>query len=87
VRKDGKEIFFFSTRSGTVGGIDLWTSTRQNVHDDWSEPANVAALNTTSNDQTPSLSFDGHTLVFASNRPGSVGNDIWMTMRTSSGDE
>jgi WD40 repeat protein len=87
VRKDGKEVFFFSTRLGTVGGIDLWTSTRQNVHDDWSEPANVAALNTTSNDQTPSLSFDGRTLVFASNRPGSVGNDIWMTTRTSSGDE
>ena len=87
VRKDGKEIFFFSTRSGTVGGIDLWTSTRQSVHDAWSEPVNVAALNTTSNEQTPSLSFDGRTLVFASNRPGSVGNDIWITTRTSSGQE
>lgn len=87
VRKDGKEVFFFSTRSGTVGGIDLWTSTRQNVHDTWSEPVNVAALNTTSNEQTPSLSFDGRTLVFASNRPGSLLNDIWITTRTSSGDE
>lgn len=86
VRKDGKEVFFFSTRSGS-SGIDLWTSTRQNVHDAWSEPVNVAELNTTFNEQTPSLSFDGRTLIFASNRPGSVGNDIWMTTRTSSGDD
>jgi Tol biopolymer transport system component len=87
VRKDGKEVFFFSTRSGTVGGIDLWTSTRQSVRDAWSEPVNVAALNTTSNEQTPSLSFDGRTLVFASNRPGSLGNDIWMTTRALTDDE
>jgi Tol biopolymer transport system component len=87
VRKDGKEVFFFSTRLPTVGGIDLWTSTRQNVHDAWSEPVNVGALNTMSNEQTPSLSFDGRTLVFASNRPGSLGNDIWITTRTFGGDE
>src|SRR5438128_570748 len=28
LRTDGREIFFFSTRSGGVGGADLWTSTR-----------------------------------------------------------
>lgn len=86
VRRDGKEVFFFSTRPG-VGGIDLWTATRSSVDEAWSEPVSVSALNTTSNEQTPSLSFDGRTLVFASNRPGSVGNDIWITTRTSSGDE
>jgi Tol biopolymer transport system component len=87
VRKDGKEAFFWSTRPGTAGGADLWTSTRQNVLDAWSEPVNVEALNTAFEDLTPSLSFDGRTLVFASNRPGSLGNDIWITTRTSSGDE
>jgi hypothetical protein len=86
VRKDGKEIFFFSTRPG-VGGIDLWTSTRSSVEEPWSDPVNVATLNTTSNEQTPSLSHDGRTLVFGSNRPGSLGNDIWITTRTSSGEE
>src|SRR4051794_18149764 len=87
VRKDGKEVFFFSTRLPTIGGIDLWTSTRQSVHDAWSEPVNVAALNTTSNELTPSLSFDGRTLIFASNRLGSLGNDIWMTTRMAADDE
>lgn len=86
VRRDGKEIFFFSTRPG-VGGIDLWTATRQSVHDAWSDPVGVAALNTASNEQTPNLSFDGHTLLFASNRLGSLGTDIWMTTRASGGDE
>jgi hypothetical protein len=86
VRKDGKEVFFFSTRPG-LGGIDLWTSTRSTVDEAWSEPVNVGSLNTEFNEQTPSLSHDGRTLVFASNRPGSVGNDIWMTTRTSTGSE
>jgi Tol biopolymer transport system component len=86
VRRDGKEVFFFSTRPG-LGGIDLWTSTRSSVNEAWSEPVNVAALNTSSNDLTPSLSFDGRTLVFASNRPGSLGNDIWITTRALSDEE
>ena len=86
VRRDGKEVFFFSTRPG-VGGIDLWTATRQSVHDAWSDPVGVAELNTASNEQTPNLSFDGRTLLFASNRPGSLGTDIWMTTRASGGDE
>jgi hypothetical protein len=33
-------------------------------------------------DGTPTLSFDGRTLVFASNRPGGVGgNDLWISTR------
>jgi hypothetical protein len=57
------------------------------VHEAWSEPVNVAVLNTTFNEQTPSLSFNGLTLIFASNRPGSLGNDTWMTSRISAGNE
>jgi Tol biopolymer transport system component len=87
LRKDGKEVFFFSTRPGGVGGIDLWTSNRQSIDEAWTEPVNVTSLNTMFNDQTPSLSHDGRTLVFASNRPGSLGNDIWISTRTSAHNE
>jgi hypothetical protein len=89
VRRDGKEVFFFSLRSGNgaLGGIDLWTSTRASLDDVWSTPVNLAELNTTTNEQTPSLSFDALTLVFASNRDGSQANDIWITTRTASGEE
>src|SRR3989440_167247 len=89
VRVDGKELMFWSTRPGGLGGADLWLSTRQTVHDSWSPPVNLPApLNSSSDDVTPSLSFDGRTLIFASNRPGgSGGNDIYMSTRTPSGKE
>ena len=83
VSKDGREIFISSTRSGGLGGFDIWTSTRRSVHDPWSAPVDlVAPLNTSVNDMQPSLSANGRTLIFASNRLGSLGqNDLWMTTR------
>jgi len=87
LRMDGREIFFFSTRPGGFGGSDLWTSTRRSAHDPWSAPTNLGApLNSPAADQQPSLSFDGRTLLFASNRLGGFGGtDIWMATRTPSG--
>ena len=85
LRKDGKEVFFFSNRPGGLGDNDMWTSTRQNAkNDDWSPPANLGApLNTIVSDVTPNLSFDGLTLMFGTDRPGSMGGqDIWMATRT-----
>src|SRR6266550_912146 len=41
VRVDGKELMFWSTRPGGLGGADLWLSTRQTVHDSWSPPVNL----------------------------------------------
>lgn len=88
VRADGRELLFWSERAGGLGHADLWVSTRENAHDAWSPPVNAGApLNTEFNDLTPSLSFDGRTLIFASNRPGLGGNDLWMSTRTPSGQE
>lgn len=88
VRKDGREIFFASLfRVSGLGGFDLWTSARRSVHEPWSTPVNVGRpLNTSFNDQQPSLSSDGRTLLFASDRPGGFGgNDLWISKRTPSG--
>ena len=82
----GREIFFGSTRLYGAGGLDVWFSTRRSVHDAWSPPENLAPLNSVANDQQPSLSSDGRTLVFASDRLGSIGGtDIWMAARTPRG--
>jgi hypothetical protein len=82
LRHDAKEIFFFSNRPGGQGGIDIWTSTRQNANDSWSPPANVVSLNTPAFDGTPNLSFDGLTMLLGSSRPGGFGgNDIYITTR------
>jgi WD40 repeat protein len=87
LRADGREIFFSSNRPGTLGLGDLWTSTRRSVHDPWGTPVNLGApLNTAAQEQQPSLSHDGRTLIWASTRPGGVGGlDIWMSTRTPSG--
>ena len=33
VRKDGREVVFASNRSGTLGGQDIWVSTREDADD------------------------------------------------------
>ena len=88
IRKDGRETFFTSPRPGTIGGNDIWTSTRRSIHDPWETPRNAGApLNTVFNDGTPHLTFDGRALFFASNRPAGLGgNDMWMSTRTQGGD-
>jgi hypothetical protein len=83
LRSDGREMFFFSTRPGGIGGADLWTSTRRSVHDPWTPPVNLGApVNSTAAEQQPSLSSGGLTLLLASSRAGGFGGtDIWMSTR------
>lgn len=52
---------------------------------DWSTPVNLGpAINSPANDLTPSLSKDGRSLYFSSNRPGGTGlNDLWVAQRPS----
>jgi hypothetical protein len=86
VRADGREIFFYS---GRTGQLDLFTSTRSNAAGPWSAPVNVGSIvNSAGIEQQPSLSRDGLTLLWSSNRPGSILNpggvpsmDIWMSTR------
>jgi len=87
LRADGREIYFYSNRAGSLGASDLWRSTRQSVHEPWSPPENLGApLSSTANDVHPSLSHDARTLIFASTRAGGLGgSDIWMATRTPSG--
>jgi hypothetical protein len=84
VRRDGLEIFFDSNRPGSAGSTDLWVATRVTTADPWSAPVNLGpAINTASAETRPSLSFDGFTLYFGSNRPGGAGSsDIYVSTRT-----
>lgn len=51
----------------------------------WSAPVNLgAAINTAANDMHPSLSKDGLSLYFSSDRPGGAGKlDLWVSQRDS----
>ena len=74
IAPDGKTFFIASNRTGSLGGLDIWVSTRASVNHPWSEPVNVGApINTAANDFCPTLSSDGKTFFFASNRAGHCG--------------
>ena len=83
VRVDGREIFFYSNRTGTFGGNDIYSSTKKWFATTWGTPQNLGAnVNSTFNETRPSLSLDGRTLYFGSNRAsGTPAADVYVTTR------
>jgi len=87
ISKDGLELFLSSNRDGTSGGLDIWRFTRKSRHEKWSTPPEHlgSPINTAFVDSQPTLSRDGGTLIFTSNRLGSLGTlgntDLWMSTR------
>jgi hypothetical protein len=86
--KDGLALYFTSTRPGGFGGEDLWVAQRASTDDPFGFPSNLGALiNTEAADRNPSLSRDGHWLLFASARSGGFGNlDLWAAYRVNTHD-
>jgi peptidoglycan-associated lipoprotein len=82
VRADGLEVVITSNRSGTLGGQDIWASTRSSVDAPWSAPVNLGSVvNTGAAETRPSLSRDGKQLLFG-HAPGPEGSsDIYVTTR------
>lgn len=87
VTADGAELWFTSTRLGTVGGSDIWTSSLAGTAA--GAASAVAELNSASDDWLPVVSADRLTVYFSSSRPGSTLNasgapshDIWTSHRS-----
>jgi len=76
---NGLVFFFTSVRSGGFGGADIWITTRKTQDADWEPPVNLGPLvNKSGFDAMPSISPDGSTLYFCSERSGGSGNvDLW----------
>jgi len=86
ISSDGHELIFTVCNSRyNFGGCDLYSS--QQVNGKWSRPKNLGQnINTESWDSQPSLSGDGQTLYFSSDRSGGYGGkDIWYAQRLSQG--
>lgn len=68
-----------------VGAIALATSASAQQFSEWSAPVNLGpVINTSANDQHPTISKDGLTLIFVSTRAGGAGgNDLYVTERDS----
>ncbi|RYD74066.1 MAG: hypothetical protein EOP53_18980, partial [Sphingobacteriales bacterium] len=83
---DGRTIYFASNRPGTLGGLDLWMSTRD---DNWnfSTPVNLGAIiNTKDDEQSPFIHTDNQTLYFCSRGHLGMGrNDIFISRKNAAG--
>ena len=88
VSADGLSLFFRSDRPDGCGDVDLWVTTRATIEDEWSTPVNLGStVNSSSKDSSPSISVDGLSLYFASDRPGGYGGeDIWVSTRPTLSD-
>ncbi len=83
---DGRALVFAAcNRPDAVGGCDLYISYREG--EEWSEPVNMGRdINSVSWDSEPSISADGRTIYFSSERQGGQGKmDIWYSKLTENG--
>ena len=76
------QLYFQSQRPGGAGLADFYR-TEQQEDGTWSAPQRVPELSTSSQEQRPSIRFDGLEIVFTSTRPTSVGFDLWVSTRES----
>ena len=86
ISQDGKYLFFTGcNRPDGLGRCDIYVS--QKKGNDWSKPFDLSPpVNTPAWESQPSISADGRTLFFASNRKGGYGGyDIWKSTLTSKG--
>ena len=83
VTRDGLTIFFDSTRSGSLGGPDLYYSTRLSTSDPFGPAIHLQSLSSPVFDARPYISKDGSFLTFSSQRPGSESPapDMYYTSR------
>jgi hypothetical protein len=73
-------LFFTSNRPGGPGAFDMYVS--QLAPNGLFGPATlVPELSSPAQEQRPSVRFDGLEIFFHSDRPGSVGNDLWVSTR------
>jgi outer membrane protein OmpA-like peptidoglycan-associated protein len=86
ISQDGKFLFFTGcNRPDGLGRCDIYIA--QKKGDDWGKPFDLPPpINTPGWESQPSISSDGRTLYFVSNRKGGYGGyDIWKSTLTDKG--
>ena len=83
VTRDGLTIFFDSTRSGGLGGPDIYYATRSSTSEPFGPAIHLGNLSSSVFDARAHISKDGSFITFSSQRPGgeSAAPDIWYATR------
>lgn len=85
ISADGRRLIFTSCQNGYSGNCDLYESIK--TGEQWSKPVNLGPnVNSADWESHPTLSADGRTLYFVSDRKGGFGrNDIWYSTLVANG--
>ena len=83
VTRDGLTIFFDSTRSGGLGGPDIYYATRSSTSQPFGPAIHLIGLSSSEFDARATISKDGSFITFSSVRAGneSPAPDIWHATR------
>ena len=83
VTHDGRTIYWDSTRTGSLGGPDIWYATRSNTSEAWGQAVHSLELSSAGTDMRPFISWDGRFLTMSSTRTGSESAvpDTWYSIR------
>lgn len=83
---DGNVLIFSSNRKGGYGGLDIYTSEKQE-DGEWGPAINMGStINTSGDEDTPFFSMDGNTLYFSSSDHFNMGGfDIFFTKKNQEG--
>jgi Tol biopolymer transport system component len=80
--RDGLTLMFVSGRTSPNLGSNIWVSVRPSLSGAFSEPVELAGVNTNAREEGFWLSSDGLTIYFASNRAADEADmDIWVATR------
>jgi hypothetical protein len=83
--RDGETLYFDSNRAGSLGGFDIYSSTRR-ADGSYGTAQAVSELNTTGQDSNPVVTQDGLTIYWGSDRNGAAARHIWTATRASTAD-
>lgn len=74
ISKDGQRLYFSSDRPGGYGGMDIYVCEREDQsYEHWSTPSLLKQpLNSSADDTHPYVALDENTMLFNSNRDGSM---------------
>jgi len=79
--QDELTLMLVSGRPSPNGNSNIWVSERASRADNFGEPVEVAGVNTDAREEGFTLSNDGLTLIFASNRVTEALMDLWVATR------
>ncbi|HZK61355.1 MAG TPA: tetratricopeptide repeat protein, partial [Anaerovoracaceae bacterium] len=87
ISHDNKKLYFTSNRKGTIGGLDIYISERDNAGD-WGPAVNLGpVINTPYNEESPFLTRDDKTLFFSSRGHFNMGGyDIFYSTLLANGE-